>query len=106
MEMEPTEENMKIARKIILNIEPPPEEKNEETGEPKPKKAKKKKRKKTIPPPKRGPQYETSIYAEMTLDNFEFDWELDPGVFRFNIPEGTTFQSEDDLKKLFEEEKE
>jgi len=106
MEMEPSEENIKIARKIILNIEPPPEEENEATGEPKPKKAKKKKKKKVIPPPKKGPQYETSIYAELTLDNFELDWEIDPGEFRFGIPEGTAFQSEEDLKKIFEEEKE
>ncbi|HPB69294.1 MAG TPA: hypothetical protein PKU74_10375, partial [Candidatus Omnitrophota bacterium] len=54
------------------------------------------------PPPPRGPKYQTSIYAELTLDNFEFDWEIDPGEFRFGIPEGTTLVSEEDFKKQFE----
>ena len=99
MDMEPTEKNVKKARKIILNIYPPlDEEDEEEETDPK----KKKKKAPPPPPPLRGPQYETSIYAELTLDNFEFDRELDPGVFRFGIPEGATFKSEDDFKKQFE----
>jgi len=104
MEMEPTEENLKKARQVILNIQPPPEEeeKDEDDGAKKKEKKKKKKAPPPPPPPPRGPKYQTSIYAELTLDNFEFDWEIDPGEFRFGIPEGTTLVSEEDFKKQFE----
>ena len=105
MGLETTEKNMKKARQIILKIQPPPDDEEEQEEGPTPKPKQKKKKKKTPPPPPpRGPEHETNIYAELTLDNFELDQKLDPGEFRFGIPDDTTFQSEEDFKQLFADE--